>query len=143
MKTQKMAIVEDDYDDQYLLKIASEKLERNLELDVYYSGNEFYDSLKVQIELKQAIPDIILLDLNLPGWDGKKTLRRLRALSELKMVPIIIYTTSRSEKDMEEAYSLGASSYIVKAMSFEKIERNMQLICDYWLGLVGVQGRGK
>ena len=136
-----VAIVEDDLDDQYLLKSATTNLDYDIHFEMFRSGKDFVEELNNRLREGMGAPDIIFLDLNLPGWDGKKTLMSLRAIQEINTTPIIIYTTSRSEKDMEDVYELGATSYIVKAMSFEKIERNMKLICDYWLDLVGVQGR--
>jgi DNA-binding response OmpR family regulator len=140
-KAYQIAIVEDDLDDQYLMKSATANLDYDIEFEMFTSGKDFVSEVNERLNSGGDVPDIIFLDLNLPDWDGKKTLKRLRAIQAMLATPIIIYTTSRSEKDMDDVYELGATSYIVKAMSFEKIERNMKLICDYWLDLVGVQGR--
>lgn len=140
-KQYQIAIVEDDLDDQYLLKSATTSLEYDINFEMFTSGEGFVDEVNDRLLRGKGVHDIIFLDLNLPGWDGKKTLKRLRRIQEINTTPIIIYTTSRSEKDMNDVYELGATSYVVKAMNFEKIERNMKLICDYWLDLVGVQGR--
>lgn len=140
-KAYQIAIVEDDLDDQYLMKSATANLDYDIEFEMFTSGKDFVSEVNERLNSGGDVPDIIFLDLNLPDWDGKKTLKRLRAIQAMLATPIIIYTTSRSEQDMDDVYELGATSYIVKAMSFEKIERNMKLICDYWLDLVGVQGR--
>ncbi len=137
-----IVIIEDDFDDQYLLQHAFQTVEYDVRLKLFSSGKEYYEQASAEV-LPVTPPDLILLDLNLPVWDGRKTLKALRSLKALQITPIVIYTTSRSEIDMRETYALGANSYVVKAISYEKIETNIKLICDYWLNLSSIRAKAR
>jgi CheY-like chemotaxis protein len=78
-------------------------------------------------------PAIILLDLNLPGADGRKVLRDLREHPLLRAVPVIILTTSAQPSDVEACYRLGASGYMVKPVDLHEFESMVRQMSDYWL----------
>lgn len=80
-------------------------------------------------------PGLILLDLNLPGTDGREVLRRLKQDDDLKSVPIVIFTTSNNPKDIEACYQQGVNSYIVKPMDFRLLKRSIQTLLDYWFDI--------
>lgn len=80
-------------------------------------------------------PAIVLLDLKLPRVDGLDVLRRLRAHPSLGAVPVVILTTSTEDQDVRAAYRLGANSYIVKPVDFEKFMAVVAQIDIYWLVL--------
>ncbi len=77
-------------------------------------------------------PGLILLDLNLPGTDGREVLRKIKQDETLKLVPVVIFTTSNNPKDIETCYEQGANSYIVKPMDFNRLKRSIQILIDYW-----------
>ncbi|ARV57574.1 two-component system response regulator [Nostocales cyanobacterium HT-58-2] len=77
-------------------------------------------------------PGLIVLDLNLPGTDGREVLRRLKQDDNLKSIPVVVFTTSNNPKDIEDCYQYGVNSYIVKPIDFEQLKRNMQTLIDYW-----------
>jgi two-component system, response regulator len=79
------------------------------------------------------IPKVILLDLKLPKLSGIEVLRQLRADERTKRVPIVVLTSSREERDMVEAYQLGANSYIVKPVEFESFLEVVSNMITYWL----------
>lgn len=83
-----------------------------------------------------SIPSIILLDLNLPGTDGRKVLEEIKQDEKLKTIPVIVFTTSSNPKDIETCYRFGVNSYILKPMSVQKSKHVMQSIVDYWLSIV-------
>ncbi|HMQ29579.1 MAG TPA: response regulator [Chloroflexaceae bacterium] len=84
---------------------------------------------------EQPAPAIVLLDLKLPKVDGLDVLRHLRAHPGLGAVPVVILTTSTEDQDVQAAYRLGANSYIVKPVDFEKFMAVVAQIDLYWLVL--------
>lgn len=80
-----------------------------------------------------VMPAVIFLDLKLPRIDGLEVLRRIRADSRTSLLPVVILTTSRELEDIQEAYSLGANSYIRKPVDFEKFLNIVGQLGEYWL----------
>jgi CheY-like chemotaxis protein len=80
-------------------------------------------------------PGLILLDLNLPGMDGREVLRRIKQDNELKLVPLVVFTTSNNPKDIEACYRQGANSYIIKPMDFSLLKRSIQTLLEYWFDI--------
>lgn len=81
-------------------------------------------------------PGIILLDLNLPGTDGREVLREIKSEESLKSIPVIILTTSRDERDIEGCYRAGANCYIQKPIKLEDLYRTIKEVKDYWFKTV-------
>lgn len=78
-------------------------------------------------------PDLILLDLKMPRLDGKGTLKMIRQLPELKNTPVVMVSTSNTDDDIHECYSLGANSYITKPLQFEEFTRKIRELNLYWV----------
>ena len=85
---------------------------------------------------KSPRPGIILLDLNLPGTDGREVLSEIKKTDDLKKIPVVVLTTSSDERDVEQCYANGASSYIVKPVSFSGFMEAIQRLKDYWFEIV-------
>lgn len=81
------------------------------------------------------LPDLILLDLNMPGIDGRQVLERIKRDDDLKQIPVVILTTSSDSKDVDQCYSMGASTYIQKPVSFEGLTEAIRTMKDYWFGV--------
>lgn len=77
-------------------------------------------------------PHLIVLDLNLPGTDGREVLRRIKQDNNLKMIPVVVFTTSNNPKDIEVCYQYGVNSYIVKPINFAQLKRDIQILVEYW-----------
>jgi CheY-like chemotaxis protein len=77
-------------------------------------------------------PGLIILDLNLPGTDGREVLRRIKEDHKLKMIPVVVFTTSNNPKDIEVCYQYGVNSYIVKPINFAQLKRDIQMLVEYW-----------
>jgi two-component system response regulator len=80
-------------------------------------------------------PALILLDLNMPGIDGRKTLSLIKQDQALKKIPVVVLTTSADEKDIEQCYQMGASTYIQKPVDFASLLEAVGRIKDYWFGM--------
>ncbi len=85
----------------------------------------------------------ILLDLKLPKVDGLEVLQRLREHEETRLIPVVVLTSSREERDLVESYSRGANSYIQKPVDFSKFTEMVNLTSAYWLGLNEVVERNR
>lgn len=96
----------------------------------YLFGHEQYGDRE-----QYPLPDVILLDLKMPGIDGFEVLRRVKAEPAVKRIPVIILTSSREEGDLALSYDCGANSYLVKPVSFEGFLKVVQQVQDYWLVL--------
>lgn len=77
-------------------------------------------------------PGLILLDLNMPGLDGRRVLAILKGDHELRKIPVVVLTTSSDERDIEECYQLGANTYIQKPVDLDGLFAAIQRLKDYW-----------
>ena len=80
-------------------------------------------------------PKVILLDLKLPKIDGLEVLKRIRSDARTKMIPIVMFTSSKAQTDVIKSYQLGVNSYIVKPVNFERFTEAVRDLCLYWLEL--------
>lgn len=83
-------------------------------------------------EAGEALPAVILLDINLPKVSGLEVLRQLKAHERFRRIPVVILTSSREDKDLKTAYDLGVNSYIEKPVSFNKFMEVAEHIELYW-----------
>ncbi len=84
---------------------------------------------------RYPVPDLILLDLKMPGLDGFEVLRRLKADPALRRVPVVVLSSSQEEGDLALSYDIGANSYLVKPVSFQGFVDVVRKIDLYWLML--------
>ncbi|MFQ5509942.1 MAG: response regulator [Leptospirillia bacterium] len=82
------------------------------------------------------LPGLILLDLNLPGTDGREVLAEIKGDEHLKTIPVIMLTTSADERDIQACYAAGANSYIQKPVGLEGFVDAVQQLRDFWVGIV-------
>jgi DNA-binding response OmpR family regulator len=81
-------------------------------------------------------PDLILLDLNMPKKNGQEVLQEIRETEKLKLIPVVILTTSSSEQDVLKTYANDANCYITKPVDFEQFINAIKIIDDFWLSVV-------
>ncbi len=81
-------------------------------------------------------PDIILLDLNLPGMDGREVLAEVKADPVLKAIPVVVLTTSQSEEDVLKSYNMGANCFITKPVGMDEFAKVVNTIDDFWFTIV-------
>lgn len=132
-------LVEDNADDVELALMAFSRNNITNEITVAWDGPEALDFLFCQGKyfMRDAGrgPCLILLDLNLPKLSGLEVLRRVRADSRTRSIPIVILSTSMAEPDVETGYRYGANSFIAKPMGFESFSEVVRLLGKYWLEL--------
>lgn len=88
-----------------------------------------------------ARPDLVLLDLNLPGKDGREVLAEIKMDPVLRRIPVVILTTSNAEADVLKSYDLYANCYIVKPVDFEQFVKLVRGIEDFWFSVVRLPSR--
>ena len=81
-------------------------------------------------------PDLIVLDLNLPGMDGREILAEVKADPDLRRIPVVVLTTSSNEEDVFRSYDLNANCYVTKPFNVQQFIQVVQLISDFWLTAV-------
>jgi CheY-like chemotaxis protein len=136
-------LVEDDPADQKLIKASLQNQRAANDMYIANSAEEALDFLYSRRELigETAQPDLILLDLNMPGMGGKEFLRRIKADECLKQIPVVILTTSNSEIDIVDSYRLQAAGYVHKPATLDEFNQVMREIEDYWLVLCKLPGK--
>lgn len=107
----------------------------------FQNGDEALDYLLREGEfraLTSSLPALVLLDLNLPGTDGREIIQRVKRgpEAELNKLPIVVLTTSSSPHDIQACYHFGASSYLLKPMGVAQMQQMVQTLFQYWFQLV-------
>lgn len=137
LKPIKILLVEDDPGDQKLIK--KSLLSQNIvnEVLVAESGEEALDYLTAGKagDGEKSVPELILLDLNMPGIGGKEFLRRIKADDVLDTIPVVILTTSDSDQDVLDSYKLHASGYIKKPVTLLDFQKVMDTLEEYWFAI--------
>lgn len=128
---------EDNPDDVILTQEALIETKMHINLNVVQDGVEGLKYLRRQGKYADALrPDLILLDLNLPKKDGREVLAEIKADDSLKLIPVVILTTSAAEEDIIKAYSLHANCYITKPVDLNQFIRVVKTIEDFWITIV-------
>ncbi len=129
-------VAEDDSSDLTLLRHAVTNVDSSVRLQITRDGNELIRYLQGDGEFadrdQHPVPDLIMLDLKMPQLSGFEVLKWLRNHPEYVLLPKIILSGSTLEKDIEEAYELGANTYFTKPSSFHDLEKLMRLVVGYW-----------
>lgn len=129
-------LVEDNEGDMILTMEALESLQHQHVISRVKDGEQAIHFLKKENLFEQAfIPDLILLDINLPKVDGKEVLSFIKQSNEFKKIPVIILSTSNSERDIEECYTCGANCYVVKPSDLEGYVKVIHAIESFWLNI--------
>jgi len=135
--TARILLVDDNASDVELALDAFGEVRLANHVTVARSGGEALDRLFGRMlgpnGRRATLPDLILLDLKMPGIDGFEVLRAVKAAPILRRIPVVILTSSREEGDRAMSYDTGANSYLVKPVSFEGMLEIVKTINDYWL----------
>lgn len=126
-------LVEDNPADQKLFGTSLKLQKVDSNLSVANCGEDAITFLEAAgSQPNQPIPDIILLDLNMPGIGGKEFLRRIKAVEKFKIIPVVVLTTSDSQTDIKECYQLQACGYIKKPVTLKGFLDIIKVLEDYW-----------
>lgn len=128
-ESQPILIVEDSPDDFDAAKRAFTKANLRNTIHHAVSGEDALAYLRADTGPK---PGIILLDLNMPGLDGRKTLEIIKKTESLKSIPVVVLTTSDDERDVRACYEFGANTYIQKPVDFDGLISAMKRLKEYW-----------
>jgi CheY-like chemotaxis protein len=130
-------LVEDSPGDARLTLEAMRAAKMTNVLHVVEDGVQALEFLRRRSRFKDAPrPDLILLDFNLPRMDGRKVLAEVKGDPDLRRIPVVVLTTSRSEEDVLAAYDLHANAYVTKPVKLEQFMRIVALIDEFWLNVV-------
>ncbi len=127
-------IAEDDADDRFLLSTAFEESGYPGKLSFVENGVVLMEQLNNIVSKKSQaeLPGFILLDLNMPLKDGREVLKELKSDIILKKIPVVVFTTTNNEKEVNKCYELGANTYIVKPSGFNELIKTIKQISNYW-----------
>jgi CheY-like chemotaxis protein len=129
-------LAEDDEEDRYLIGEALDEGRVPHRLYVVENGEQLLDYLYRRgkyADLEQwPVPDLILLDLNMPRKDGREVLEEIRFDPELRRTPIVVLTTSSADEDIERSYDQGVSGFVTKPVTFRELMEVMKSIGTYW-----------
>lgn len=137
MKLVDILLVEDNPGDVLLTKEAFAEAKVKNNISVARDGEEALDYLYKRNGFESAvIPDIILLDLNMPKKDGREVLAEIKDNETLKRIPVVILTSSQAEQDVAKSYDLHANSYVLKPVDLNKFTEIVNAIESFWLSVV-------
>ncbi len=133
---------EDDADDRMLMRDALEESQLGDRLLFVEDGEELMAYLRREGQWTDATlsprPRLILLDLNMPRKDGREALREIKQDERLRLIPVVVLTTSSAEADIVDSYGIGANSYIIKPVTFDNLVGVMRTLGRYWSSIVAL-----
>lgn len=136
-KTITILLADDDPDDRLLVREAFEESHLLNILETVEDGEELMDYLHQKGKFAgKPMPNLILLDLNMPRKNGIEALEEIKADVNLRRIPIVILTTSKAEEDIIRTYDLGVNSFVVKPVTFESLVDLVKELGKYWFQIV-------
>jgi CheY-like chemotaxis protein len=132
ISSRNVLLVEDNQDDAELIIRSLKKSRIANKVDWVRSGEEALDYID---DLENGLPALILLDFQLPGINGDEVLKGIRDRGTGRNIPVVLLTSSDEKEDIKKIYALGANSYIVKPVNFDKFTSAVEQLGMYWLVL--------
>lgn len=137
-----IVIADDDSDDRMLIADAFEESGIHVPLHFVEDGEQLLNFLRRERQFEsfsdQPLPRLILLDLNMPKVDGRTALTAIKQDDELRSIPVIVMTTSKSEEEVRRTYALGVNSFISKPATFDALIDVVDAIGKYWIDTVAL-----
>ncbi|MEW1576705.1 response regulator [Streptomyces microflavus] len=135
-------LVEDDPGDELMTREAFEDNKIRNTLHVVRDGQEALDFLYRRGEhIEAPRPDLVLLDLNLPKYDGRQVLEQIKSDPELALIPVVVLTTSSAEEDILRSYKLHANAYVTKPVDLDQFIAAVRQIDEFFVTVVRLPGR--
>ncbi|MFK5877860.1 MAG: response regulator [Flavobacteriaceae bacterium] len=134
----RILLVEDDYRDVELTLAALEEINLANKIDVVNDGEEALDYLFKRGKYKSresGNPVVVMLDLKMPKIGGLEVLKQLKESKELRIIPVVILTSSKMECDLTTSYNLGVNAYVVKPVEFENFVKVVKELGSFWATL--------
>ena len=129
-------LVDDNEGDILLTWEALEEARIINKISIAYDGMQAIDLLKKSARIAGTMPDLILLDINLPKMNGTEVLSTIKSDPDLRRIPVIMLTTSSSEKDILASYNNYANCYITKPVDLDRFMDVVRTIEDFWISIV-------
>jgi len=123
-------LIEDNPGDVLLTREAFKECGREHRI---ISAKDGIEALEYLVNEDSEIPDLILLDLNLPRKDGREVLREIKTSENLHNIPVIVLSTSRNENDIHECYKLNANCYVSKPLELDNFMKSINTIEKFWM----------
>lgn len=134
-------LVEDDPGDELITREAFEHNKLKNRLHVAHDGEEGLDYLYKRGQFEESPrPDLILLDLNLPKYDGRQLLEKIKSDPDLARIPVVVLTTSSAEEDILKSYKLHANAYVTKPVDLDQFMRAVRQIDEFFVQVVRLPG---
>lgn len=134
-------MADDDDDDVFVTRRAFREADIRNPFYRVSDGTELLDYLRRRGDYADAPrPGLILLDLNMPGMDGREALDRIKTDPDLRRIPLVVFTTSQDSDDIAACYDRGANSYIAKPVGLARMLKTARTIQSYWFDLVRTAG---
>jgi len=127
----KILHIDDNKSDILLTKLAIKKIALNIKVESALNGIEGLVKLKSCKEL----PNLVLIDLNMPKMGGKEFLKKCKSNKRLKNIPVVIFTSSSYEKDIEDCYDLKVNDYVIKEYDLNSFSNSIKKLVAFWLNL--------
>jgi CheY-like chemotaxis protein len=132
----KIMLVDDNEADIELTKSTLEEGKVRMRIVTAGDGQDALDQLEAGLKCGEELPDLILLDLNMPRLDGRGFLAKLRQHEELKGIPVVVLTSSDAEQDIVKSYKLGANCYVNKPVGLDEFQKIVRTVEHFWLTVV-------
>lgn len=136
-----IVVIEDNQDHARILKWAFDQSERRDRLTFFTDPQMALNYIATAVRESLFRPDLILLDLNLPKIDGREVLRTLKSNDAFKSIPVVVLSSSDREEDVQQAYLLGANTYISKSLLLNRLTPALKTLLDYWSSIAQLPSR--
>ena len=125
--------VDDSPDEVFLMRRAIKKAELTVDLAVARDGNQALELLVGLVAASRPLPRLIILDLNMPGANGRTTLRKLQAHERLRDIPVVVWSNAALPDEVRDSVRDGARAFHLKPEGAQAFHHDLRLLFDYWL----------
>ena len=137
LKLINVLLVDDDQEDLDLTLEVLEMTKMKLNIEIARDGVEAVEFLnKVYDEEKRKLPDLILLDLNMPRMSGHEVLQYIKGNERFRTIPVVVLTTSKSETDIANSYAAGVSCFVTKPVGLKEFQIVVEAVNNFWFTVV-------